>query len=74
MFAQTKTIAAKEGIKIEHVYISVRKEAFVSEILTARGDAPEIVCILAPWRVATASNFSVRPCYRSCSIVYLIGH
>jgi len=47
MIAQIKAIAAKEGIKIEHVYASVRKEAFVSEILTARGDAPGIVCILS---------------------------
>jgi hypothetical protein len=47
VFAQTKIFAAKEGIKIEHVYASVRKEAFVSEILIARGDAPKIVCILS---------------------------
>jgi hypothetical protein len=47
MIAQIKAIAAKEGIKIEHVYASVRKEAFVSDILTARGDAPGIVCILS---------------------------
>lgn len=47
MIAKIKEVAAEEGIKIEHVYASVRKEAFVSEILTARGDAPGIVCILS---------------------------
>ena len=47
MVERIKAIASEEGIKIEHVYASVRKEAFVSEILTTRGDAPGIVCILS---------------------------
>ncbi|MBW1801309.1 MAG: hypothetical protein JRJ85_11350 [Deltaproteobacteria bacterium] len=47
MIDRIKAIAAEEGIRIEHVYASVRKEAFVSEILSTRGDAPGIVCILS---------------------------
>ena len=47
MIARIKAIATQEDIPIKHVYASVRKEAFVSEILSARGDAPAIVCILS---------------------------
>jgi hypothetical protein len=47
MIERIRQVAAEEGIKIEHVYASVRKEAFVSEILNSRGDAPGIVCILS---------------------------
>ena len=47
MIDRIKAIATEEGIRIEHVYASVRKEAFVSEILSTRGDAPGIVCILS---------------------------
>ena len=37
----------KKASKLSMYNTSVRKEAFASEILTARGDAPEIVCILS---------------------------
>jgi hypothetical protein len=47
MNARIKAIATQEDIPIKHVYASVRKQAFVSEILSARGDAPGIVCILS---------------------------
>jgi len=47
MIDRIKAIATEEGIRIEHVYASVRKEAFVSEILSTHGDAPGIVCILS---------------------------
>jgi hypothetical protein len=47
MTDRIKAISTQEGITIKHVYASVRKEAFVSEILSARGDAPGIVCILS---------------------------
>jgi hypothetical protein len=47
MTDRIKSIATQEGIPIQHVYASVRKEALVSEILSARGDAPGIVCILS---------------------------
>ena len=46
MIDRIKAVATEEGIPIQHVYASVRKEAFVSEILSARGDTPGIVCIL----------------------------
>jgi len=47
MTARIKAIAAQENIPIKQVYASVRKEALVSEILSTRGDAPGIVCILS---------------------------
>ncbi|MDP7626108.1 MAG: hypothetical protein QF493_14335 [Rhodospirillales bacterium] len=47
MIDRIKTVATGEGIPIQHVYASVRKEAFVSEILSARGDTSGIVCILS---------------------------
>ncbi len=47
MSARIKAIATQEDIPIKHVYASVRKQALVSEILSARGDAPGIVCILS---------------------------
>ena len=47
MTNRIKAIATQEGIPIKHVYASVRKEAFVSDILALRGDAPGIVCILS---------------------------
>ena len=47
MTARIKAIAAQENILIKQVYASVRKEALVSEILSTRGDAPGIVCILS---------------------------
>ena len=47
MTARIKDIATQEGIPIKNVYASVRKEAFVSEILSVSGDAPGIVCILS---------------------------
>jgi hypothetical protein len=47
MIDRIKAIATNEGIPIQHVYGSVRKEAFVSEILSTRADAPGIVCILS---------------------------
>ena len=47
MSARIRAIATQEDIPIKHVYASVRKEALVSEILSARGDAPGIACILS---------------------------
>ncbi len=47
MVSQMKAGAADEGVKIQHANASVEKEAFVSEILTKRGNAPGIVCILS---------------------------
>ncbi len=47
MVSHMKAIAANEGIDIQHVYPSVDKEDFVSEILAKRGEAPGIVCILS---------------------------
>jgi hypothetical protein len=47
MTARIKAIATEQGINIIPVYASVRKEDFVSEILSVRGDAPGIVCILS---------------------------
>jgi hypothetical protein len=47
MTARIKAIAAEQGIKIIPECASVRKEDFVSEILSVRGDAPGIVCILS---------------------------
>ena len=47
MIARIKAIATEKSIQIKHVTASIRKEAFVSEILSTRGDAPGIVCILS---------------------------
>ena len=47
MIDRIRRIATEEGIPIQHVYASVRKETLVSEILSTRGDAPGIVCILS---------------------------
>jgi len=47
MSCRIKTIAAKEGIRINHVNASVRKEDFVADILARRGQEPGIVCILS---------------------------
>jgi hypothetical protein len=58
MSARIKAIATQEDIPIKHVYASVRKEALVSEILSARGDAPGIVCILSA--MENCRRFKVR--------------
>ncbi len=63
MTKRVKTIAAKEGIQIEPVYASVRKEALVSEILAVRGDAPGIVCILSA--MESCRCFKVRKNHKS---------
>ena len=63
MTARIKTIAAQENILIKQVYASVRKEALVSEILSTRGDAPGIVCILSA--MESCRCFKVRKNHRS---------
>ena len=63
MTARIKAIAAEEGIEIKPVYTSVRKEDFVSEILSSRGDAPGIVCILSA--MESCRCFKVRKNHKS---------
>jgi hypothetical protein len=63
MTARVKAIATQEGIPIKHVYASVRKEAFVSDILALRGDAPGIVCILSA--MESCRCFKVRKNHKS---------
>ena len=63
MTARIKAIAAKENIAIKQVYASVRKEALVSEILSTRGDAPGIVCILSA--MESCRCFKVRKNHKS---------
>ena len=63
MSARIKAIATQENIPIKQVYAAVRKEALVSEILSARGDAPGIVCILSA--MESCRCFKVRKNHKS---------
>ena len=62
MTARIKAIAAKENIPIKQAYASVCKEALVSEILSTRGDAPGIVCILSAIEIKLISVLNAEPC------------
>ena len=63
MTARIKAIASRENIAIKQVYASVRKETLVSEILSTRGDAPGIVCILSA--MESCRCFKVRKNHKS---------